>query len=71
VAVSPGDTLVMATDGIRSGFAAGVTIEYSPQEIAESILARYAIGSDDAHVVGLRAPNFTTGCGFFEVGGIG
>jgi negative regulator of sigma-B (phosphoserine phosphatase) len=42
--VSPGDTLVMATDGIRRGFADGVTLEYSPQEIAESILLRYIKG---------------------------
>ncbi len=49
-----GDTLVMATDGIRSNFSSGVAMEYSPQEIAESILARYAKDSDDAHVVVAR-----------------
>ena len=52
--VARGDTLVMATDGIRSTFAAGVAMEYSPQEIAESILVRYGKGTDDAHVVVAR-----------------
>ena len=52
--VFPGDTLIMATDGIRSGFATGLAIENSPQEIAESILARFAKGTDDAHIVVAR-----------------
>jgi phosphoserine phosphatase RsbX len=52
--LSPGDTLVMATDGIGSAFSAGVTLQYSPQEVAESILVRYAKSSDDAHVVVAR-----------------
>ena len=52
--VFPGDTLIMATDGIRSGFATGLAIENSPQEIAESILARFAMGTDDAHIVVAR-----------------
>jgi serine/threonine protein phosphatase PrpC len=52
--LSRGDTLVMATDGIRSNFSAGLTMEYSPQEIAESILVRYGKDSDDAHVVVAR-----------------
>ncbi|CAN7435274.1 SpoIIE family protein phosphatase [Trinickia sp. LjRoot230] len=53
-AVSRGDTLVMATDGIKNSFSAGVSIEYSPQEIAESILVRYGRRTDDAHVVVAR-----------------
>ncbi len=52
--LSRGDTLVMTTDGIRSNFSAGVAMEYSPQEIAESILVRYAKDTDDAHVVVAR-----------------
>lgn len=52
--VSPGDTLIMATDGIRAGFTAGVAAGDRPQEIAESILARFAKGTDDAHVVAAR-----------------
>lgn len=52
--VSPGDTLVLATDGIRSGFVAGLAGQGTPQEIADAILARYARGSDDALVVVAR-----------------
>ena len=52
--VSPGDTLIMATDGIRAGFVTDLTGEGSPQEIAQSILDRYGRGSDDALVVVAR-----------------
>jgi negative regulator of sigma-B (phosphoserine phosphatase) len=52
--VSPGDTLIMTTDGIRSGFTTGLAIGHAPQEIAESILARFAKGSDDARVLVAR-----------------
>ena len=44
----------MATDGIHSGFTAGLAIEQSPQDIADVILARFARGTDDAHVVVAR-----------------
>lgn len=55
LSVGSGDTLIMATDGIRSAFSAGLSMDdYRPQEIAESILARFAKGSDDAHVVVAR-----------------
>ena len=52
--VSYGDTLVLATDGIRSGFVAGLAGQGTPQEIADAILARYSRGSDDALVVVAR-----------------
>jgi serine phosphatase RsbU (regulator of sigma subunit) len=52
--VFSGDTLIMATDGIRDAFTTGMVMEHSPQEIAESIVARFAKGSDDAHVVVVR-----------------
>lgn len=52
--VSRGDMLVMATDGIRSNFSAGIVTQFTAQEIAESILVRYAKGTDDAHVVVAR-----------------
>lgn len=54
VAIAPGDLLVLATDGIRSGFSTGVVADGTPPEIAESILTRCARGSDDAHVVVAR-----------------
>jgi serine phosphatase RsbU (regulator of sigma subunit) len=49
-----GDVLVMATDGIRAGFTAGLATQHPPQEIAESILATFASGTDDARVVVAR-----------------
>jgi negative regulator of sigma-B (phosphoserine phosphatase) len=54
LSVSRGDTLVMASDGIRSGFNAGLRLQASPQEMADAILAEYARGSDDALVVVAR-----------------
>jgi negative regulator of sigma-B (phosphoserine phosphatase) len=54
VSVAPGDTLIMATDGIDGGFSAALAIDHSPQQLAESILARFAKGADDAHVVVAR-----------------
>jgi phosphoserine phosphatase RsbX len=52
--VSAGDTLVLATDGIRSGFAADLDARGTPQQIAEAIFRRHARGSDDALVVVAR-----------------
>jgi serine/threonine protein phosphatase PrpC len=54
LSVFPGDTLIMATDGIRDTFTTGIVMEDRPQESAESILVRFAKGSDDAHVVVVR-----------------
>ncbi len=53
-AVAPGDLLILATDGIRGGFTEGITIGHGVQDIADAILARFAKGSDDAHVVVVR-----------------
>lgn len=54
VPVMPGDTLIFATDGIRTDFAQGLTLAESPQHTADHILARYAKGTDDALVVVAR-----------------
>jgi hypothetical protein len=54
VPVFSGDTLIMTTDGVRDVFSDGIRMDDSPQEIAESVLARFAKGSDDAHVVVAR-----------------
>jgi hypothetical protein len=56
VTVAPGDSLVMATDGIRSGFAEGLYVVESPQRVADRILARDAKGTDDALVLVARCP---------------
>jgi negative regulator of sigma-B (phosphoserine phosphatase) len=52
--VSRGDTLIMATDGIRAGFLDGVDAEQAPQQMADSILERHYRGSDDALVLVAR-----------------
>jgi serine/threonine protein phosphatase PrpC len=56
VPVAPGDTLVMATDGIRSSFVAGLARapKGTPQELADAIFAGHARGSDDALVLVAR-----------------
>jgi len=52
--VTRGDVLILATDGIRSGFVEDVTLSDPPQRIAEQILARRATGTDDALVLVAR-----------------
>jgi negative regulator of sigma-B (phosphoserine phosphatase) len=56
LSASPRDVLVMVSDGIRSGFTQAVDLECEPQAIAETVLARYAKGSDDALVFVARCP---------------
>jgi serine phosphatase RsbU (regulator of sigma subunit) len=48
VSVGPGDTLILATDGVSGDFATGLRLFEPPERIAESILARFAHGRDDA-----------------------
>jgi len=52
--ISPGDTLIFATDGIRSGFATGLTAGTAPQLLANRILRHHAKGTDDALVLVAR-----------------
>jgi phosphoserine phosphatase RsbX len=52
--VEPGDTLVLATDGIRSGFTAAFTPGCSPRKLADGILARHGRDDDDALVLVAR-----------------
>jgi serine/threonine protein phosphatase PrpC len=52
--VEPGDTLLLATDGIRAGFAATLEPGLSPQQLAERILARHGRDTDDALVLVAR-----------------
>jgi len=54
VPVSTGDTLIFATDGIRSGFADGLNANNSPQEIAEHIIRNHWRRNDDALVLVAR-----------------
>lgn len=57
VAVTPGDTLVMATDGIKSGFLGDLPAHAghgTPRGIARSVFSRHARGTDDALVLVAR-----------------
>ena len=49
-----GDTLVLATDGIRSGFADALAPEQPPQRNADWILREYGKSIDDALVLVVR-----------------
>jgi serine/threonine protein phosphatase PrpC len=48
--VAPGDVLILATDGIRGGFADTVAVDATPQHLADQILASHGKGTDDALV---------------------
>jgi negative regulator of sigma-B (phosphoserine phosphatase) len=52
--VHPGDTLVLATDGIRDDFMQGLGTSLDPQALAARILDAYAKRDDDALVVVIR-----------------
>ncbi len=54
LALVPGDTLIFATDGIRSEFIEQVTPSDPPQLAADRVVARHAKGTDDALVLVAR-----------------
>jgi negative regulator of sigma-B (phosphoserine phosphatase) len=54
LAVSPGDTLILATDGVHSGFADDLTVDAPPQQLADQILKRCGKSTDDALVLVAR-----------------
>jgi len=54
IPVNAGDTLVLATDGIASGFLSDVSSRDEPQRLADHILDRYGKGTDDALVLVAR-----------------
>jgi len=49
-----GDTLLLATDGVRSDFADSLAPGLSPQQLADRILARHGKDTDDALVLVAR-----------------
>ena len=53
-AVAPGDTVILATDGITQHFADGLPRDAAPQRLADHILSRYGKGTDDALVLVAR-----------------
>lgn len=54
LSLTPGDTLIFATDGIRREFVEQVTASDPPRRVADRILAQYAKGTDDALVLVAR-----------------
>ena len=52
--LSPGDVMVLATDGIGSGFNEAIARGGSAQDVADRILAEHGKASDDALVVVVR-----------------
>lgn len=52
--VASGDILILATDGIGSGFARGVTLSEAPQRIADRVLREFGKVTDDALVLVTR-----------------
>lgn len=53
--IAAGDTLVLATDGVRSGrYKAEIAPDKTVQDIASQIIAHHAKGSDDACVLVAR-----------------
>jgi len=58
VTLSVGDTLVLATDGIREEFVSHLPDLKPPERIAERVLADYGRTDDDALVVVARYVGF-------------
>lgn len=54
VALRRGDVVVLATDGIRDGFAGSIDPAEDPRAIASRVLAEHARGGDDALVLVAR-----------------
>jgi hypothetical protein len=54
VEIRRGDILILATDGIASGFADALDLSGSPQQIAERILAEHWTVADDGLVLVVR-----------------
>ena len=54
VPLHAGDTIVFATDGIRTGFVADVSPLDTPQRCADRILQQHCRGTDDALVLVAR-----------------
>jgi hypothetical protein len=52
--VSHGDSVILSTDGIRTGYDEGLNLRSSPQQIADCILASHRRDDDDALVLVAR-----------------
>ena len=56
--LSPGDTLILATDGVDARFTDAFSAPGPPQELADQVLARFGRGTDDACVFVVRYLGF-------------
>jgi negative regulator of sigma-B (phosphoserine phosphatase) len=54
VSVNRGDTLIFATDGLRSAFADERVLNEPPQQMADRLFEQYQRGTDDAMVLVAR-----------------
>jgi len=54
VPLALGDTVILFSDGVKEGFADSVALSNSPQQIADTVLARHSKGNDDALVLVAR-----------------
>lgn len=54
VRVSRGDTLVIATDGLNHAFLDDVTNNESPQNLADRLLEKHQLRTDDSLVLVIR-----------------
>lgn len=54
IPITPGDLLILASDGIRNDFEGDVVVKASPKRIADHILEEYFKGTDDALVLVAR-----------------
>jgi phosphoserine phosphatase RsbX len=58
--IARGDTLFLATDGVRSDFSMTLSARENPQRAADRILAQYRSGNDDALVLVARLTGIST-----------
>ena len=54
VALEPGDTVVLATDGVAADFSESIDPAAAAQHVADHVLARHGKGTDDALVAVVR-----------------
>ncbi len=54
VALEPGDTIVLATDGVAADFSESIDPGAGAQQIADRVIERYGKGTDDALVAVVR-----------------
>ena len=52
--IVPGDTLILVSDGVRSGFTSELDLRLTPQALADFIFKHYARGTDDTLVLVVR-----------------